>query len=167
MRLSQSPHGARHRANGKPARAIRVPAPPCLSRLRGNTSLPPRVPVDKARLAPPAVSHTHQMIELPPIDMQITPFLFHPARWVGGGRMIPADVPSAYATGDGPRLSGLLGARAGMPGTSRRLLQDCCQSGLPLPLSLGAIPKVIARASRAILPHYESIAELARNAIVG
>ena len=54
-----------------------------------------------------------------------------------------------------------------MQGTSRRLIQDLCHAVLHIPISLGAIQKVIDRASQAILPHYEAIAELARNATVG
>ena len=115
----------------------------------------------------PRFYHTPQMIELPPIDMQITHFLLSQARCVGCGRIITSDVPNAYATGYGPRLSGLIGALSGMHGTSRRLMQHCCQSVLCIPISLGAIQKIIDRVSRAILPHDEAIAELARNATVG
>ena len=46
-------------------------------------------------------------------------------------------------------------------------MQHCCQSVLGIPISLGAIQKIIDRVSRAILPHDEAIAELARNATVG
>jgi len=118
-------------------------------------------------LGTPRLYHTHQVIELPPIDMQITHFLLHQAPCVGCGRMIKADVPSQYATGYGPRLSGLIGELSGMHGTSRRLVQDFCHSVLHISLSLGAIQKVIDRVSCAIVPHYEAIAELARNATVG
>jgi transposase len=118
-------------------------------------------------LATPTLYHTHQMIELPPIAMQITHFLLYPAPCVGCGRLLKADVPSESATGYGPRLSGLMGELSGMHGTSRRLIQDFCHSVLHIPISLGAIQKVIDRVSCAILPHYEAIAELARNATVG
>ena len=97
----------------------------------------------QGNIATPTLYHTHQMIELPPIAMQITHFLLYQARCGGCGRMIKADVPSAYTTGYGPRLSGLIGELSGMHGTSRRLLQDFCHSVLHLPLSLGAIQKVI------------------------
>lgn len=111
--------------------------------------------------------HTHQMIELPPIDMQITHFLLHQAPCVGCGRLLKADVPREYATGYGPRLSALIGELSGMHGTSRRLIQNFCHSVLQVPLSVGAIQKVIDRVSCAIVPHYEAIAELARSATVG
>ena len=118
-------------------------------------------------LATPTLYHTHQVIELPPIEMEISHFLLHQAHCVGCGRLRKADVPSEHTTGYGPRLSGLIGELSGMHGTSRRLVQDFCHSVLHIPLSLGAIQKVIDRVSLAIVPHYEAIAELARNATVG
>ena len=54
-----------------------------------------------------------------------------------------------------------------MHGTSRRLMQNFCHSVLHLPLSVGAIQKVIDQVSGALVPHYEAMAELARNATVG
>lgn len=92
-------------------------------------------------LATTTIYHTHQVIELPPIDMQITHFLLHQAPCVGCGRIIKADVPSPYATGYGPRLSGLIGELSGMHGTSRRLIQNFCHSVLHIPISLGAIQR--------------------------
>jgi transposase len=46
-------------------------------------------------------------------------------------------------------------------------MQGVCHSVLHLSRSLGAIHKVIDRASDAIVPHYQAIAELARNATGG
>ena len=115
----------------------------------------------------PKLYHTHQRIELPPIDMQISHFLLYQARCVGCGRIVKADVPPEKATGYGPRLSALIGELSGMHGTSRRLVQNFCHSVLHIPISLGAIQKVIDRVSVAIVPHYEAIAEVARNAPVG
>ena len=75
--------------------------------------------------------------------------------------------PGQYASGYGPRLSALLGALSGMHGTSRRLIQNFCHTVLRMPISLGALQKVIDRVSCALVPHYEAIAELARHATVG
>jgi len=111
--------------------------------------------------------HTHQVIELPPIEMQITHFELHQGHCLGCGRLLKAEVPSAYRTGYGPRLSALMGELSGMHGTSRRLIQDFCHSVLHIPISLGAVQKVIDRVSEALQPHYQVIAELARQAPVG
>ncbi len=50
---------------------------------------------------------------------------------------------------------------------SRRGVQDFCRSVLGVPISLGAIQRLIDRTSLAIAPHDEAIATLARQARVG
>jgi transposase len=111
--------------------------------------------------------HTHQVVELPPIEIAVTHFVLHQGRCGGCGRLRKAEVPAAYATGYGPRLTALMGELAGVHGTSRRLIQDFCASVLHIPMSLGAVQKLIDRVSHAIEPHYEAIARLARHASVG
>jgi transposase len=111
--------------------------------------------------------HTHQVIELPPIEMQITHFELHQGHCVGCGRLLKAEVPSGFQTGYGPRLSALIGELSGMHGTSRRLIQDFCHSVLHIPMSLGAVQKIVDRVSESLVPHYGLIAELARQAPVG
>ncbi len=110
---------------------------------------------------------THQVIELPPIEMEIHHFILQQGQCEGCGRERKAQVPNEHQAGYGPRLSALIGELAGMHRTSRRLVQDFCQSVLGLPICLGAIQKVIDRTSQALLPHYEAIATLARQATVG
>jgi len=68
--------------------------------------------------------------------------------------------------GKGLRSFGIPGGIAGIAGNSRRMLQGFCHSVLGLPISLGAIQKVIDRASEAILPHYEAIQNKARSSKV-
>lgn len=111
--------------------------------------------------------HTHQVIELPPIEMQITHFELHQGHCVGCGQWLKAQVPSGFHTGYGPRLSALIGELSGMHGTSRRLIQDFCHSVLHIPMSLGAVQKIVDRVSESLVPHYEWIAEWARQAPVG
>lgn len=115
----------------------------------------------------PTLYHTHQVIELPPMAMDITHFLLHQAQCGGCGEGRKAAVPSAQTTGYGPRLTALIGELGGMHRTSRRLVQDFCHSVLHIPMSLGAVQKVLDRASQALVPHYEAIATLARQAPVG
>jgi transposase len=110
---------------------------------------------------------THQVIELPPIEMQVTHFELYQGHCQGCGQLLKAEVPSGSQTGYGPRLSALIGELSGMHGTSRRLIHDFCQSVLHIPMSLGAVQKVIDRVSEALVPHYELMAELARQAPVG
>jgi transposase len=51
----------------------------------------------------------------------------------------------------------------GIDGNSRETIQSFCSSVLGFKISLGAIQKVIDRASKAILPHYEAIKDKARS----
>jgi transposase len=111
--------------------------------------------------------YTHQVVELPPIEMDIQPFILHQGTCRGCGRTLKAQVPSEHQAGYGPRLTALIGALAGMHRTSRRLIQDFCHSVLHIPMSLGAVHKIIDRVSYALLPHYEAMATLARHATVG
>ena len=111
--------------------------------------------------------YTHQVLELPPIEMDIQHFLLHQGTCSGCGGTLKAQVPSPHQAGYGPRLIALVGQLAGMHRSSRRLIQDFCHSVLHIPMSLGALQKMIDRVSTAILPHYEAIATLARQATVG
>ena len=111
--------------------------------------------------------YTHQVIELPPIEIDVQHFVLHQGICGGCGRQLKAQMPSQHQAGYGPRLTALVGELAGMHRTSRRLIQDFCHSVLRIPMSLGAVQKIIDRVSQAILPHYESIATLARQARVG
>lgn len=110
---------------------------------------------------------THQVIELPPIAMEVHHFILHQGLCQGCGRQLKAQVPSDHQAGYGPRLSALIGALAGMHRTSWRLVQDFCHSVFNIPISLGAVQKVIQRVSQALVPHHEAIATLAHQAPVG
>jgi transposase len=111
--------------------------------------------------------HTHQVIELPPIEMEIHHCVLQQGYCQGGGRQLKAQVPSPYHAGYGPRLSALIGERAGMHRTAWRLVQDFCHAVCTIPISLGAVQKVINRVSQASVSHYAAIATLAHQAPVG
>ena len=114
---------------------------------------------DFEQLAP---YYTHQHIELPQIIMEVIHFVLYKGRCCSCGKLNKGYVPRGYQTGFGPRLSALLVELAGMAGNSREMVQSFCSSVLELPISLGAIQKVIDRASEAIEPHYEAIRDQAR-----
>jgi transposase len=111
--------------------------------------------------------YPHQVIELPPIDMDSTHFVLQQGICAGWGTRRKAHVPPEHQAGYGPRLTARIGELAGMHRTPWRLGQDFCHSVLHMPISLGAVHKVITRVSQAIVPHYEAIATLARQAPVG
>jgi transposase len=110
--------------------------------------------------------YTHQVIELPPIEMDVTHWVLHQGQCVGCGRWHKAPVPGDQVTGYGPRMSALMAELAGTYGNGRRMVQTFCASVLGVPISLGAIQKVLDRVTLAIAPHYMLIATQARQAPV-
>jgi transposase len=110
--------------------------------------------------------YTHQEIELPEIEMDITHFILHQGECVGCGKKLKASIPDEHRSGYGPRLSAFIGEISGICGDSRRTLKDICQSVFNFHISLGAISKVINRVSEAIFPHYQAIGEVARGSDV-
>ncbi len=110
--------------------------------------------------------YTHQVIELPEIQMEITHFVLHKGECPCCGKVNKAVIPQEHRTGFGPRLSAMIAQMAGNMGDSRSIIQDFCSSVLDFHISLGAIQKVIDRVSKAIKPHYETIGEEAREASV-
>jgi transposase len=111
--------------------------------------------------------YTHQVVELPPIEMDIQHFILQQGTCGGCGRTLKAQIPHEHQAGYGPRLTALIGELAGMHRTPWRLVQDFCHAVLHIPMSLGAVHKIIDRVAQAIVPHYDAIATLARQALVG
>jgi transposase len=110
--------------------------------------------------------HTHQVIELPLITIDVTHRVLYQG-WCGGcGRWTKAQVPAEHARGYGPRFSALMGELAGTYGNGRRMMQTFYASGLQVLISLGAIQKVLDCVAQAIEPHYTAIAAQARHAPV-
>jgi transposase len=110
--------------------------------------------------------YTHQVLELPPIAMDVTHWVLYQGWCPDCGHWSKAQVPAEQATGYGPRFSALMGEVAGTYGNGRRIVQTLCASVLQVPISLGAIQKVLDRVTQAIEPHYAAIATQARHAFV-
>jgi transposase len=110
--------------------------------------------------------HTHQGLELPPVAMEVTHWVLHQGWCPDCGRWSKAQVPAEHATGYGPRVSALMGEVAGAYGNGRRIVQTLCASVLHVPISLGAMQKVLDRVSQAIEPHSLAIATQTRHAPV-
>jgi transposase len=92
--------------------------------------------------------------------------MLHQGRCLACGKLGTASLPSEHASGDGPRLTRVIGEIAGMVGASRSAVQDLCASVFSLVLSKGAIQKRVERVSEAIVPHYTAIGEVARTSLV-
>jgi transposase len=133
-----------------PTHVVEVQPAPCVC---GNTTFAGTSPY-----------YTHQVIELPPIAMEVTHWVLHQGWCQACGRWRQAHIPAEQASGYGPRFSALMGELAGTYGNGRRMVQSFCASVLRVPLSLGAIQKVLDRVTQAIEPHYTAIAKQARQA---
>jgi transposase len=110
--------------------------------------------------------YTHQVVELPEIQMAVTHVVLHETRCPRCGHLLKAELPAQYRYGYGPRLTALIGELSGPQRDSRSMVQEFCTSVLGVPISRGAIQRSIDRVSEAIRPHYEAIAEQARSAKV-
>lgn len=94
----------------------------------------------------------------------MTHFLLHASRCQACGTISKGQLSPVARGGDGPRLSALIAEMVGMYGKSRTTVQTFCASVLQVPLSLGAIQKVLDRAAVASAPQYEAIGDQAREA---
>ncbi len=110
--------------------------------------------------------YTHQVLGLPPIAMEVTHWVLPQGQCQACGRWRQAHVPAEQVSGYGPRLSALMGELAGTYGNGRRMVQSFCASVLGVPISLGAIQKVLDRVTQAIDPYYAVMVRQARQAPV-
>jgi transposase len=109
---------------------------------------------------------THQLIELPDIQMVVKHLVLHEAHCPRCGRLLEASLPEAARSGYGPRLTALIGELSGPQRNSRSTVQEFCTSVLGVPISRGGIQRTVDRVSEAIEPLYEAITEKARSAKV-
>lgn len=145
-------HPGHRQALLEPTEVIEVHPPTCVC---GQTECPEASPY-----------YTHQVIELPAIQMTVRHFVLHEVRCPQCGRVTKAQVPPAASSGYGPRFTALLGELSGSQRSSRSAVQEFCGSVLGVPISQGAIQRAVDRVSEALKPHYEAIAEKARSAPV-
>src|SRR5262249_25646376 len=117
------------------------------------------------RLVDVTLYHTHQVIALPVIRPPVTHGRLHQGQCLSCGTLCKASLPAEHTSGDGPRLTGCIGEMAGMVGASRSGVQDLCVSVFSIPLSKGAIQKMVDQVSEAIAPHYKA-SEVARPSLV-
>jgi len=110
--------------------------------------------------------HTHQRIELPPIELEVTHYGLNQCQCPRCGRIVKAQLPPEARTGYGPRLSAFIAELSGLKAMSRADVQSLCASVLGLPIATGTIQKIIDRASAALAPAYQKIADTARGAEV-
>lgn len=112
---------------------------------------------------------THQQLELPPIEVEVTHFRLFEGRCRHCGKLVKAQLPAGYTTGYGPRMTALVGLLFATMGSTARQIKSFFDSGLfvtksgeRIKISLGMVIKLRERCSEAVLPDYEEIGEIAR-----
>lgn len=110
--------------------------------------------------------YTHQVIELPKIELDITHFVLHKGPCPKCGNTVKAMLPHENRTGYGPRLTATIAELSGTYGSSRDMIKDICRNIFGFHISTGAIQKVIDRSSKALLPAYNWIGDETRRAAV-
>jgi len=111
--------------------------------------------------------YTHQQIELPQIELNVTHYVLHKGCCSRCGKTVSAKLRPEHRFGYGPRMSALIAELSGMQGTSRRAVVQFLDSVFGAPISTGAVQKVIDRVSNAMAPAYEKIGQTARSQKVG
>jgi transposase len=127
---------------------------------------PDSCPCGQTEFAATTPYSTHQVIELPEIQMVVKHMVLHEAHCPRCGRLLKASLPEAARYGFGPRLTALIGELSGPQRDSRSAVQEFCASVLGVSISRGAIQRAVDRVSEAITPHYEAIGQQARQAKV-
>jgi transposase len=128
--------------------------------------MPAACPCGQQDFAATTPYYTHQVIELPEMQMSVTHVVLYETRCPGCGHLLKAELPTECRYGYGPRLTALIGELSGPQRDSRGAVQEFCASVLGVPISLGAIQRAVDRVSEAITPHYEAIATQVRTAKV-
>jgi transposase len=127
---------------------------------------PESCPCGQTEFPDTAPYYTHQVIELPEIQMVVTHVVLYEAHCPRCARPLKASLPEEARYGYGPRLTALIGELSGPQRGSRSSVQEFCTSVLGVPISRGAIQRAVDRVSEAIQPLYEAITEKARSAKV-
>jgi hypothetical protein len=109
---------------------------------------------------------THQVIALPVMRPDVTPWLLHQGWRPSCGTLCKASLPAEQVSGYGPRLTGCIGELAGIVGASRSAVQDLCAAVFGIPRSQGVTQKRVDRVSAAIMPHSTAIGEVACASLV-
>jgi transposase len=96
----------------------------------GNTSFPKTHPY-----------YTHQEIELPPTELDVTHFVLFEGVCPQCGKLVKAGIPGHHAYGYGPRLTALVAELSGPDRNSRGTVQTFFKSVMGISISRGGIQR--------------------------
>jgi transposase len=106
--------------------------------------------------------YVHQHIELPKIKMHVSHYILQKCDCPNCGRTVKATLPADMSTGYGPRFTAFIGELSGIKAMSRNDVKQLCASVLGIPIATGTIQKLVDRTSKALLPVYKHIGQIAR-----
>lgn len=107
--------------------------------------------------------YTHQNIELPRPQVDVRHYILHKCQCPSCGQQAKAELPEKVKTGFGPKFSAFIAEMSGPKGLSRLSVQNLVRSMFEVHISTGAIQNIIDRATNALDPIYQRIAEVARS----
>ncbi len=114
----------------------------------------------------PEPFYIHQVFEIPDVPVEIIHYQLHAATCSQCGTTVKGHLPVDVRTGYGPRFSAAIAYLSGVCGESREAVAETVRSFYGVPISTGAVQRVIDRASAAIEPIYDAIGAAARTAEV-
>ena len=101
----------------------------------------------------------HQVVELPPVQPQITEYQRHRLRCAGCGLTTCGELPAGIApTCYGPRLASVVALCTGGYRMSKRMVASFCREVLGIELSLGEICQIEQTVTKAVTPAVEEAA---------
>jgi transposase len=108
----------------------------------------------------------HQVVELPPIVVEVTEYQAH-GRTCACGVVTQATIPASIrAHSTGPALTATLSYFSGCHGVSKRGVEEIADTVLGVPLSLGTVANLEQEVSAALEPAHKEALEAVRRADV-
>jgi transposase len=115
------------------------------------------------KFAHPQPYHTHRVVELPDIPLEVVHYELNKAVCRRCGNTVKAGLPHSLKTGYGPRLTAFVGELSGPMRLSRNQVKRLFASVFDFKVCTGAIQKMVDRVSSAIFPHWRRMGEAARS----
>jgi len=93
----------------------------------------------------------HQVVEIPPVQAQVTEYQLHTLRCARCGQLTEADWPVGVPRGAfGPRVQALVGLLSGSYRLSKRLIEELLADAFGVKLSLGTVCALEKQVSQAV-----------------
>lgn len=108
-----------------------------------------------------------QVVELPPIAVEVVEYQAHGRTCAGCGQVTQATIPAALrAHSVGPRMTATLSYFSGCHGVSKRGVEEIAETVLGLPISLGTVANLEQEVGAALEPAHREALEAVRQADV-